>query len=126
VSNDKGVDVIIDFIGQNYLAGNFAAAAMDGRIVQLASMSGNKLKADTDYSPLENKRLKWEGSRLRSRDVKYQEKLRNMLVEKVLPGFEHGKFKVFVEKVFDWKDIQDAHRLMESNKTKGKIICLVK
>jgi len=120
------VDVIVDFIGQNYLAGNLAAAAMDGRIVQLASMSGSKLKADTDYSPLENKRLKWEGSRLRSRDVKYQEKLRDMLVEKVLPGFEHGKFKVFVEKVFDWKDIQDAHRLMESNQTKGKIICLVK
>jgi len=62
---------------------------------------------------------------LRSRDENYQGKLRNMLVEHALPRFVDGRFKVFVEKVFKMEDIQEAHRLLNSNKTKGKIICTV-
>lgn len=122
---DHGVDVIIDFIGKNYSQGNFEVAAMDGRIVQLASLSGSKLEAGLDIGLLENKRLRWEGSRLRSRDLDYQNKLRDLLVEFALPKFIDGTFQVPIEKVFDWKDIQEAHALMESNQSKGKIICIV-
>ena len=59
-----GVDMIVDFIGKNYSQVNFEAAAMDGRIVQLASLSGHKLDAGMDIGLLENKRLRCEGSRL--------------------------------------------------------------
>jgi NADPH:quinone reductase-like Zn-dependent oxidoreductase len=124
-ATDGGVDVIVDFIGKNYSQGNFEAAAMDGRIVQLASLSGSKLDAGLDIGLLENKRLRWEGSRLRSRDLDYQHKLRDLLVEFALPKFIDGTFKVPIEKVFDWKDIREAHALMESNQSKGKIICIV-
>jgi len=62
------------------------------------------------------KRLRFEGSSLRSRDEQYQGKLRDQLHDHALPKFKGGSFKVLIEKVFDWKDIQDAHRLMESNK----------
>jgi len=62
------------------------------------------------------KRLRFEGSSLRSRDEQYQGKLRDQLHDHALPKFKDGSFKVLIEKVFDWKDIQDAHRLMESNK----------
>lgn len=124
-ADDHGVDVIVDFIGKNYSQGNFEVAAIDGRIVQLASLSGSKLEAGLDIRLLENKRLRWEGSRLRSRDLDYQQKLRDLLVEFALPKFIDGTFQVPIEKVFDWKDIQEAHALMESNQSKGKIICIV-
>lgn len=121
----QGADVIVDFIGKNYTQKNFEVAARDGRIIQLASLSGSKLDTGLDISLLENKRLRWEGSRLRSRDLDYQHKLRDLLVEFALPKFVDGSFLVPIEKVFSWKDIQGAHALMESNQSKGKIICLV-
>jgi len=124
-TNGYGVDVIVDFIGKNYSQGNFVAAALDGRIVQLASLSGSKLEAGLDIGLLENKRLRWEGSRLRSRNLEYQKRLRDLLVEFALPKFVDGTFQVPIEKVFSWKDIQDAHELMEGNQSKGKIICNV-
>jgi NADPH2:quinone reductase len=120
----NGVDVIVDFIGKNFSQKNFEAAAMDGRIVQLARMSGYKIE-NLDIWLLENKRLRWEGSRLRSRPLEYQRKLRDLLVEFALPKFVDVTFQVRIEKVFSWSDIQKAHQLMESNQSKGKIICNV-
>lgn len=124
-TDGHGVDVIVDFIGKNYSQGNFEAAAMDGRIVQLASLSGSKLEAGLDIGLLENKRMRWEGSRLRSRDLEYQKKLRDLLAERALPRFVDGTFKIVIEREFSWKQIQEAHELMESNQSKGKIICNV-
>ncbi len=66
-----------------------------------------------------------EGSSLRSRDEKYQGRLRDQLVDHALPKFKDGSFKVLIEKIYDWKDIKEAHRLMESNQTKGKLICTI-
>jgi len=124
-TNGYGADVIIDFIGKNYAQGNFEVAAIDGRITQLASLSGNLLNEGLDIDLLENKRLRWEGSRLRSRDLEYQRKLRDLLVEHALPKFMDGSFHVPVERVFSWRNIRDAQALMESNQSKGKIICTI-
>ena len=121
----KGVDVTIDYIGQGYFQGCIDAAAMDGRIVSLAALSGTKLAAGVDIAGIGNKRLRYEGSRLRSRDADYQGKLRDILVKEAMPKFEDGTFKVIVEKVFSWKDVAEAHKLMEQNTSKGKIICVV-
>jgi NADPH:quinone reductase-like Zn-dependent oxidoreductase len=124
-TDGKGVDVITDFIGKDYAQKNFEVAATDGRIVQLASLSGSILPAGLDIGVLERKRLRWEGSRLRSRELEYQRRLRDLLVQNALPRLEDGTFKVAIEKVFSWRDIQEAHRLMEENVSKGKIICVV-
>jgi len=62
---------------------------------------------------------------LRSRDLEYQRKLRDLVVERALPKFVDGTFKVVIEKEFDWKDIQSAHEFMESNSSKNKLICRV-
>lgn len=75
----KGVDVIVDFIGKDYVQKNFEVAAMDARIVQLFSLGGYVIP-ELDITLLENKRIRWEGSRLRSRDLGYQGKLRDLLV----------------------------------------------
>jgi len=125
LTNGKGVDVIIDFIGQNYFQGNLDVAARDARIVNLGAMSGTKLPAGVDISAFVRKRLRFEGSSLRSRDEEYQKKLRNTLVEHALPKLRDGGYKVPIEKVFPWEEIVKAHQLMESNQTKGKIICRI-
>ena len=124
-TDGKGVDIIIDFVGQSHFQGNLDAAARDGRIVNLAALSGTKLPAGVDISAFLRKRLRFEGSSLRSRDEEYQGKLRNTLVEHALPLIEQGKMNVYVEKVLPWENIVEAHELMESNKTKGKIICTI-
>lgn len=124
-TDGKGVDVIIDFIGQNYFQGNLDVAARDGHIVNLGAMSGTNLPAGVDIGAFVRKRIRFEGSSLRSRDEDYQGKLRNTLVEHALPKMRKGEFKILIEKVFPWEDIVKAHELMESNKTKGKIICKI-
>ncbi|MCJ1387026.1 hypothetical protein MMC17_010155 [Xylographa soralifera] len=121
----KGVDVVIDFVGQNYFQGNIDVAARDGRIVTLGTLSGTKLPAGVDIGGFVAKRIRFEGSSLRSRDEDYQRKLRDSLVEHALPKFIDGSFKVPIEKVFPWEEVVQAHELMESNKTMGKIICTI-
>jgi NADPH:quinone reductase-like Zn-dependent oxidoreductase len=121
----KGVDLIIDFLGATTFSGNLKALARDGVLVGLGQMGGSKLPEGIDIGPLVYKRIRIEGSTLRSRNEVYQGKLRDQLVDHALPKFEDGSFKVVIEKVMDWKDIVKAHELMESNQTKGKIICRV-
>ena len=125
VTSGKGVDIIIDFVGQSYFQGNLDAAARDGRIVNLGMMSGTRLSAGADLGAFVLKRLRFEGSSHRSRDEDYQRKLRNTLAEHALPKLKDGSFKAFVDKVFPWEEIVKAHKLMESNQTKGKIICTI-
>jgi NADPH:quinone reductase-like Zn-dependent oxidoreductase len=88
-------------------------------------MSVGNLDAGLDISLLINKRIRWEGTRLRNRSLEYQSKLRDLLVETALPRFVDGTFKVAIEKELSWNDIQEADALMESNQSKEKIICKV-
>ncbi|KAE8146266.1 hypothetical protein BDV25DRAFT_162855 [Aspergillus avenaceus] len=118
-----GVDVIVDFVGATHFQGNLNIAAQDARIVQLGQMGGSVLPAGVDISGLLRKRVRLEGSTLRSRDVSYQKKLRDLLVEHALPKFKDGTFTVFIEKVLPFEQIAEAHQLLESNCTKGKVIC---
>ncbi|KAA8646880.1 NAD(P)H-quinone oxidoreductase [Aspergillus tanneri] len=124
-TNDEGVDVIVDFVGANYFQGNLNSAARDSRIVLLGLMSGGKLPKDVDISALLFKRVRVEGSTLRSRELEYQRKLRDSLVEHALPRLKDGTFKVFIEKVFEFSEIVEAHKLLESGNTKGKLICVI-
>ncbi|KAF2031115.1 putative quinone oxidoreductase [Setomelanomma holmii] len=124
-TDNKGVDIIVDFIGASYFQQNLDAIAKDGVIVNLGFMGGTKVPEGTDISAFIRKRCTFVGSSLRSREEEYQGKLRDQLVEHALPRFEDGRFKLFVEKVLPWEQIQDAHRLLEENKTKGKVICTI-
>lgn len=124
-TDGKGVDIIVDFMGAGFFASNLKAAAKDAHIVTLAAMTGFKLPAETDMGAFLFKRVRLEGSTLRARDEQYQGKLRDQLVEHALPKFKDGSFKVYVEKTIDWEKIVEAHQLMESNKTKGKIIMTI-
>jgi putative PIG3 family NAD(P)H quinone oxidoreductase len=120
-----GADLIVDFVGASYFDQNIEAAARDAHIVNLGFLGGTTLPAGIDIGRFLRKRIRYEGSSLRSRDEDYQGKLRNMLVDHALPRFIDGRFKVIIEKVFKMEDIQEAHKLLESNTTMGKIICTV-
>ena len=121
----KGVDIVVDFVGATYFQGNLNVAGMNGRIVHLGMLGGTTLPEGVNIAPFIAKRLRFEGSTLRSRDTDYQGKLRDTLVEHAAPKMRKGEFKVFVEKVFPWEEIVQAHEFMESNKSKGKIICKI-
>lgn len=95
---------MIDFVGQSHFQKNVKVAAKDGKIVMLALLSGNVAK-EVDLGPILYKRLRIEGSTLRSRALDYQEGLKNMFQEKGLPGLKSGEYKVFIEKTFSWKDV---------------------
>jgi NADPH:quinone reductase-like Zn-dependent oxidoreductase len=123
-TNDQGVDLTIDFIGATYFQGNLDVAARDGHIVNLGAMGGTKLPVGVDVGAFVRKRIRYEGSSLRSRDPDYQGRLRDKL-EEYMPQFEDGTFKIYVDKVFPWEQIVDAHKLMEKNVTQGKIICTI-
>jgi NADPH:quinone reductase-like Zn-dependent oxidoreductase len=124
-TNGAGVDIIVDFIGADYFQSNLDAIARDGVIVNLGFMGGTKLKEGADISAFLRKRCTFIGSSLRSRDEEYQGKLRDQLVEHALPKFKDGSLKILIDKVLPWEQVQDAHRLLEGNKTKGKVICTI-
>lgn len=119
------MNVIVDLVGANYFTSNLAAVAVDGRIAHLGALGGFKLPADATLAQFIPKRVRFQGSSLRGRDLEYQRLLRDRLEREVLPAMREGKLRGFVEKVFDWGEVADAHRLMEGNGVKGKIICRV-
>lgn len=122
-TDGKGVDFIVDFVGASYFQKNLDAAARDGRIVLLGTLGGTKIP-EADIGQILYKRIRIEGSTLRSRDEEYQGKLRDRL-EEYLPDFEAKKLKIFVDTVLPWEQIQEAHKHMEESKNSGKIICTI-
>ncbi|KAK9315410.1 hypothetical protein V1524DRAFT_396252 [Lipomyces starkeyi] len=119
-----GVDVIVDFIGQDYFMKNITVAAKDARIVLLATMSGSVVE-HANIGMILYKRLRIEGSTLRSRTIEYQAEIKDLFQKYALPNLISGEFVNPVDKVFSWKDIVQAHQYMESNMSMGKIVCVV-
>ena len=78
----------------------------------LATLSGPALKAGVDnFSMFLAKRLRYDGSSLRSRDEKYQQKLRDLMVEHTLEKFKNGTFRIIIERVFEWKqDLENTYK----------------
>ncbi|GAB7335887.1 hypothetical protein MBLNU13_g08142t1 [Cladosporium sp. NU13] len=118
----RGVDIIVDFVGASHFQQNLDALAKDGTIVALAAMSGVTV-SNLNISAFVRKRVSVRGSSLRSRDEAYQAELCKLFVKEVLPLIESGKLKLMIEKIYPWTETVEAHKLMESNQTKGKIIC---
>ncbi|KND91698.1 Quinone oxidoreductase PIG3 [Tolypocladium ophioglossoides CBS 100239] len=119
----KGVDFIVDFVGGSYFQKNLDVAARDCRVVLLGTLSGGRVP-NADISQILYKRIRIEGSTLRSRDEDYQGQLRDKL-ESYLPDFEAGHLKIIVDKVLPWEEIQVAHKYMEDAKNSGKIVCTI-
>ncbi|KAM0749912.1 putative quinone oxidoreductase [Meredithblackwellia eburnea MCA 4105] len=132
-TNNVGVDVLIDFIGQDYWEKNVKSLARDGRMVLLGLMSGAKTSGPLDMTPILIKRLRIEGTTLRSRTLEYQSELLKAFTDNALPklfagcgGGAHLGYDLVIHKVYDWTQIIDAHEEMEAARNIGKIICVIK
>lgn len=123
-SKGEGVNVIIDPVGQSYFVRNLEIAAKDARIVLMGAMSGPIVKGDVPIGLIIYKRLVVQGTTLRSRDLAYQEKLRDFFVSHVIPLISEGKIDTFVDKLFNFttEDLIASHKYLESNKSMGKVI----
>lgn len=124
-NDGNGIDLVIDFVGASYFQANLDLLAQDGRIVMLGLLGGSILPEKVNIAPLLRKRARVEGSTLRSRDLEYQIRLRDLFVKKVMPGLLDGTYEHHTEKVFNWEDVALAHEMLESNETKGKLVCVV-
>ena len=116
LNGGEGIDLIIDFIGGSSFTSLLDLAARDGRIVNLGLLGGAMTGGSgVDISPFVMKRLRYEGSTLRSRNVEYQAKVRALFETKALPKLLNGQFEHYIEKVFPWEKTVAAHEMMENN-----------
>ncbi len=120
VTGGKGADVILDMVGGDYVARNIEAAARQGRIVNIAYMSGSRV--EVDLLPLMLKRLTLRGSTLRARDVAEKARLTSEVRMHVWPLIEAGRIKAVVDDIFPLADASKAHERMESSGHVGKIL----
>lgn len=123
LTGGRGVDVILDMVGGDYMARNITAAAQDGRIVSIAFLNGSK--AEVDFMPMMLKRLTLTGSTLRARSIEEKARLADALRQQVWPLIEAGKVKPLIEKTFPLAEASKAHALMEASSHIGKIILTV-
>jgi NADPH2:quinone reductase len=119
----RGVDLILDMVGGDYINRNYDAAAESGRIAQIAFLNGPK--AEVDYRRLMMKRLTHTGSTLRPRTIAEKAGIAAELEAKVWPLIEAGRCKPVIHATFPLTEAAAGHALMESNAHIGKIVLTV-
>ena len=116
----KGVDMVLDMVGGDYLQRNLSCLAQEGRLVQIAVQQG--AKAQINLATIMMRRLTLTGSTLRPRSVAEKSVTAQALREKVWPKLATGEVRPIVHAVFPLEEAAAAHRLMESGAHIGKII----
>lgn len=119
----RGVDVVLDMVGGDYFARNIDALAVEGRLVEIATLSG--VKAEVNIQTIMQRRLTITGSTLRARPVDEKGVIASAVHAHVWPLLESGAVKPIVFKTFPLRDAAAAHRLMESSAHIGKIVLVV-
>jgi NADPH2:quinone reductase len=119
----KGVDVILDMVGGDYVPRELKCLADDGRLVFIAFLRGPK--TELDINELMRRRLTITGSTLRPRPVEFKGTLAKRLREKIWPLIEAGKIKPEIYKTFPLAQAAEAHRLMETSQHIGKLVLTV-
>jgi NADPH2:quinone reductase len=120
MTDGRGVDVILDIVGGEYLERNLKALAVDGRLVQIGLMGG--AKAQFNLVPLLQRRLTITGSTLRSRTVEEKGAIARALETHVWPLLSAGTVKPVIHATFPLARAADAHRALEEGEHIGKIV----
>ena len=119
----KGVNVILDMVGGPYVQQNLSCLAVEGRLVHIAFLQGSRV--EVDLMPVMLKRLTITGSTLRPRSREDKAAIAAALRAQVWPKIAGGTIRPVISQVFPLAEVQDAHRLMESNRHIGKILLAV-
>lgn len=123
LTGGKGVDVVLDMVGGDYVAREIACLADDGRIVIIALLGG--AKANVDLGQVLRRRLTITGSTLRPRPVAFKAQIARELRERVWPLLAAGQIKPVIYTTFPLEEAAAAHALMESSAHVGKIMLRV-
>jgi NADPH2:quinone reductase len=122
-TDGKGADVVLDIVGGDYIERNYEAAAVEGRIVQIAFQSSPR--ANVDFRRIMLKRLHHTGSTLRSRSVADKAAIARAVEDKVWPLIAGGRVKPVIDSTFPLREAAAAHARMESSAHIGKIVLVV-
>jgi len=120
VTGGAGANVILDMVGGDYIERNYEAAAIEGRIVQIAFLGAPK--ATVNFTRIMLKRLTHTGSTLRARAIEDKAAIARALEAKVLPLLRDGKVKPLMDSVYPLAKASEAHARMESSHHIGKIV----
>jgi len=120
LTENRGVDVILDMVGGPYFPKNIRILAVQGRLLQIALMQG--YKAEVDFRPLLMKRVTLTGSTLRPRSVKEKAEISQALRKEVWPLLDSGTIRPIIHQTFPLEKAAEAHQLMESSNHIGKIL----
>jgi NADPH:quinone reductase len=120
----RGVDVVLDMVGGDYINRSIQVMAPDGRHVSIAFLQGGKVTLN--MFPVMTKRLTLTGSTLRARPVKDKAEIAAALRQKVWPLLENGTIKPTVFRTFPFTEAAAGHALMESSEHIGKIALVVR
>ena len=123
LTGGRGVDVILDIVGGEYLQRNLDSLAMEGRLVHIGQLGG--ATAQVNLSPVLRNRLTITGSTLRPRSVAEKGAIARAVREHVWPLLESGEVKVLVHAAFPLREAAEAHRVMESSAHIGKLVLTV-
>ena len=119
-SNGRGADVILDMVGGDYIERNYEAAAVEGRVVQIAFQGSSK--ASVDFRRIMLKRLTHTGSTLRARSVPDKGALAKAVEMHVLPLIASGNVRPLIDSTFPFIQACAAHARMETSAHIGKIV----
>ena len=118
-----GVHLILDMVGGAYIAKNINALVDDGRLVQIAFLTGAKV--EVNFAQIMTRRLTLTGSTLRPQSDLSKTQIASELSEKIWPLLGAGRLNPVIDSVFELEDVGSAHLLMESSKHIGKILLKV-
>src|SRR5689334_20455606 len=119
-TDGRGADVILDMVGGSYIERNYDAAAVEGRVVQIAFQDASH--ADVDFRRLMFKRLTHTGSTLRARAIADKAAIARAVEDKVLPLIAAGRVKPVIDSTFPVREATAAHARMETSQHIGKIV----
>jgi NADPH2:quinone reductase len=119
----KGVNVILDMVGGDYVPRELRCLADDGRLVFIAFLRGPK--AELDINEVMRRRLTLTGSTLRPRPVEFKGAIARSLRDRIWPLIEAGRIRPVICRTFPLAEAAEAHRLMESSQHIGKIVLTV-
>jgi len=120
----RGVDVILDMVGGDYLPRNLASLATDGRLVQIAFLKGPR--AEIDLMTVMHRRLTLTGSTLRPRSIEEKGQIARAVRENVWPLIEKGDVRPVLHATFPLAAAAEAHRALEAGTHVGKIVLIVR
>lgn len=123
MTDGRGVDVILDPVGGDYLDRNVASLALKGRIIQIGLMAG---VGSFNLGALLPKRASLIGSVLRARPLEEKVAISQRFAAEMLPLFDSGDMKPIVDRRYSLAEIAEAHAYLESNANVGKVVVSVR